>query len=286
MSEIRVNGNVELRGVAERRRRLNSMFRDFVKEKGRMRAARLLGVNYKTVARAHDAGRITDRLAEAMETLLENTDGAETAEKKVLEDRFQRLEEDVMELREIMGALRRLVESVGADGRGGERAERMGDKTLGGPGDTASDRIAPKDAEDMASDVVPPVEGLSARRRDVLRLRDPELVTETPAPEDPEVYGPAWPLVEEWRRLREGHPYQGKSLSWLVTQERILVLELGMLEEHGLTLPPEKQPLRGFGRRGQTSWRHTALNDTRIALHRRRMLRWVRRVLTLGLWRK
>ena len=59
-----------------------------------------------------------------------------------------------------------------------------------------------------------------------------------------------------------------------------------MLEEHGLTLPPETQPLIGFRRRGQTSWRHTALNDTREALHRRRMLRWVRRVVTLGLWRK
>ena len=92
--------------------------------------------------------------------------------------------------------------------------------------------------------------------------------------------------MEEWRRLRDGHPFQGKSLSWLVTQERILVLELAMLEEHGLTLPPEKQPLRGFGRRGQTSWRHTALNDTREALQKRRMLRWIRRVLTLGLWRK
>ena len=115
-----------------------------------------------------------------------------------------------------------------------------------------------------------------------MRLRDRELVTETPAPEDPEVYGPAWPLVEEWRSLREGHPYQGKSLSWLVTQERILVLELAMLEEHGLTLPPEKQPLRGFGRRGQTSWRHTALNDTREALQKRRMLRWVRRILHPG----
>ena len=278
-----------MRGVAERRRHLNAMFRDFVKEKGRMRAARLLGVNYKTVARAHDAGRITNRLAEALETMLENEEGADTTAEKVFEDRFQQLEEDVVELQEIVGAVRRLVESVGADDWGGERVERMermGDKTLGGPGDTASDRIPPRDTEDMASGAVPRVEGLSARRRWTLGRKDPELVTEQPDEEDPEVYGPAWPLVEEWRSLREGHPFQGKSLSWLVTQERILVLELAMLEEHGLTLPPEKQPLRGFGRRGQTSWRHTALNDTREALQKRRMLRRIGRVLTLGLWRK
>ena len=91
--------------------------------------------------------------------------------------------------------------------------------------------------------------------------------------------------MKEWRSLRVGHPHQGRSLSWLVTEERLLTLELAMLEEHGLTLPPEKQPLRGFGRKGQTSWRWTALHDTRVALRKRQLLRWLRRVCTLGLWR-
>ena len=77
-----------------------------------------------------------------------------------------------------------------------------------------------------------------AARRFELRRLDPELVTEEPADDDPEVYGDAWPLVEEWRRLRADHPHQGKSLSWLVNEERLLTL--AMLEEHGLTLPPEK----------------------------------------------
>ena len=62
--------------------------------------------------------------------------------------------------------------------------------------------------------------------------------------------------------------------------------EKAMLEEHWLTLPPETQPLRGFGRKGQTNWRRTALYDTKLALRRRKLLRWVRRALTLGLWRK
>ena len=42
--------------------------------------------------------------------------------------------------------------------------------------------------------------------------------------------------------------------------------------------------MRGFGRRGQTNWRRTALNDTRVVLRKREALRWVRRVCTLGLW--
>ena len=101
----------------------------------------------------------------------------------------------------------------------------------------------------------PPVAGLGSKKPFRERRLDPEIVTVEPAEDDAEVYGAAWPLVEEWRRLRAGHPRQGRSLSWLVTEERLLMLELAMLEEHGLTLPPEKQPLRGFGRKRQTSWR-------------------------------
>ena len=59
-----------------------------------------------------------------------------------------------------------------------------------------------------------------------------------------------------------------------------------MLEEHGLTLPPARFPLRGFDRNGQTGWRRKALDDTRRALRRRMLLAWAWRVLTLERWRK
>ena len=107
-----------------------------------------------------------------------------------------------------------------------------------------------------------------------------------PEEDDPEDYGGPRLLVEEWRSLWAGHPHMGSSLSWLVTQERLLGLELAMLEQHGLTLPPETQPLRGFGRRGQTGWRRTARRDTRRAVARRKGLRWERRIFSLGLWWK
>ena len=64
------------------------------------------------------------------------------------------------------------------------------------------------------------------------------------------------------------------------------MVELALLEEHGMTLPPEKQPLRGLDRSGQTNWRRTALYDTRRALKQQELRRWARRVLTLGLWRR
>ena len=45
------------------------------------------------------------------------------------------------------------------------------------------------------------------------------------------------------------------------TRQRILELEVAMLEEHGLTLPPETEPLRGLDRGAQLNWRLEALHE-------------------------
>ena len=115
-----------------------------------------------------------------------------------------------------------------------------------------------------------------------LRREYPDLVTLEPAEDDEEVFGEAWPLIVEWRELKASHPNEGKGLSWLRTEERFLALELALLEDHGMTLPPARFPLRGFDRNGQVNWRQTALFDTRRALRKRDLLRR----LTFGLlWR-
>ncbi len=124
------------------------------------------------------------------------------------------------------------------------------------------------------------------KRRYVRPRTYPQLVTPEAEPDEDLVYGEAAPVIVEWRRVRAEFLKTRTTLDRTEVQEPMLELELAMLEEHGLTLPPEKQPLRGFGRDGQASWRRTALTDTRKALARRKLLRWVRRVLTCGLWRK
>ena len=92
----------------------------------------------------------------------------------------------------------------------------------------------------------PPVRAASRRKY-------PELATREPADDDEAAFGPAWPLIVEWRGLKDSHPNQGKGLSWLVAEERIMEVEVTLLEEHGLTLPPETQPLRGLERGSQLS---------------------------------
>ena len=82
--------------------------------------------------------------------------------------------------------------------------------------------------------------------------------------------------------MKAAHPNRGGDLEWLATEERLLTVELALLEDHGMTLPPETYPVRGFERDGQTSWRRTALYDTRRARRRREHLRR----MTFGLlWR-
>ena len=116
--------------------------------------------------------------------------------------------------------------------------------------------------------------------------RYPELVTRDPAPDDEEVYGAAWPLVEEWREIwNAGHVGTGKGMKWLRTEARVRELEVAMLQEHGLTLPQETMPLHGLDRREQLNWRKQTLRDVQRSLARRDLLRRVRRALTLGRWR-
>ena len=241
---------------------------------GRTKAADVLGVNYRTLVKAEESGELTGRMRDALERLLLSMGGpAEPNQdgRGVQSERLDRLEGEVRALaKDLRGSLEEIRAAVAEIAEGNGRAQTQREEGAG----RSETRAAP------------PVAGLHLKKPIRERRLDPEVVTEKPAEDDPEVYGDAWPLVEEWRSLRADHPHLGRSLSWLTTEERLLVLELAMLEEHGLTLPPEKQPLRGFGRRGQTSWRWKALYDTRVALRKRKLLRWVRRVLTLGLWWK
>ena len=259
-----------------RRLRLSGFLRELVRAEGRMEAADLLGVAYRTLVKAEESGEITGRMSDALERLLGTGDDPEVAR---LRERIGALEE------RLEGGM----ESLGKELRDGLHEIRA---AVAGQADGQTETVGRTQAQDKdgagrsETRAAPPVAGLGAKQPFRERRLDPEIVTVEPAGDDAEVYGAAWPLVEEWRGLRAGHPRRGGSLSWLVTEERLLMLELAMLEEHGLTLPPEKQPLRGFGRRGQTSWRWKALGDTRVALRKRKLLRWVRRVLTLWLWRK
>jgi hypothetical protein len=59
-----------------------------------------------------------------------------------------------------------------------------------------------------------------------------------------------------------------------------------MLREFHLTLAPETEPLDESRRRDHVRWRGEALAVARKELSRAKRTRLLRRLLTLGLWRK
>ena len=62
--------------------------------------------------------------------------------------------------------------------------------------------------------------------RTLFRTTSPSVITMEPQPGDEKVFGDAWPLVDEWRLLRERHPFEGKGLAWLEDEERLRQLEI------------------------------------------------------------
>ena len=85
-----------------------------------------------------------------------------------------------------------------------------------------------------------------SKRRYVPGRTYPQLVTEEAEPDEDLVYADAAPVVVEWRRARgEFHKAlkTGTALDRTEVQERMLELEVAIVEEHGLTLPPATFPL-------------------------------------------
>ena len=264
--------------------RLTALLAELVDGHGRMETAELLGVNYKTVARSMDAGRLSVRLRQTLlGVLLTRADQEAERQRErmgMLGRRAEELESAVEAVRSsaaaeiealqreheqaVQGLERRLERLESRNGTAAATGAAEGRGTVTAGGSKAA--------------------GRRPAARSTVERRYPELVTQEPAPDDGEVYGAAWPLVDEWRGLRAGHRAGGKGLAWAVVEERVLELEVALLEEHGLTLPPEKEPVRGIWRESRLGWRKRALEDARRERAKAEQRRTLRRVLSLGLW--
>ena len=112
-----------------------------------------------------------------------------------------------------------------------------------------------------------------------------DLVTLEPEPGEEQVYGDATPLIVEWRKVRAEFLDAEDGLSRAIAEERMRELEIELIGERELTLPPRTYPWDGSDRRDEV-WRRTqALERARVERARAQIRRWIRRVLTLGLWR-
>ncbi len=255
--------------------RLMEMLRELSGKLGSRGVARLLDTDRRTVRASLDSGELTRRMRVALERLLLERAEAEAAQER----------ERIVAIVQGMEALTEEVRAVSSDVAALQQKHEQAIRVLSGRLSRLEERVTAAQHERVEEKRVnangtdtPHSVGRKPPRRE-----HPDIVTREPAPDDEEVYGEAWPLVDEWRRLWARHPQRGKGLAWLIDDERILELEVAMLREHLLTLPPETQPVGGH-RRSHLQWREAALLRVRRERAEAERLRWLRRVLTLGLW--
>ena len=228
-----------------REMRLKALLRDMIDAEDGVKAAEALGVSYRTVSRAVESGRLTARMSAALEQRLD-------AMEKELRGGLEAVVGDVKALREEHARSMRHVERrrvrLEAGGHGPVTPSPTGADSESGP-----------------------------KRRYVRPRTYPQLVTLEAEPDEDLVYGDATPVIVEWRELRaEFHKAlkTGATLDRTEIQERMLELEMAIVGEHELTLPPASFPWDEFDRQDKVWERNRAL------------LRWWRsRVFTFGLWR-
>ena len=257
--------------------RLRALLHDLVNDLGPGKAAEQFGVDRKTLWRWQRAVELPPpRLAETLERML-----LERAVSAAGQDR-----ERVRALEERVAGLERqlALASAGSSGNGGDVDNAVIDALR----QEFTQEIQRLERRLEARQGAVPEVGSSGFRTGRARSqrRYPDVVTREPADDDEEVYGVAWELVNEWRTLWDAHSPTGLGLAWVSRRQRILELEVEMLEEHGLTLPQETAPLRGLDRGEQLNWRVRELAGVRRKRARLELRRWVRRVLTLGMWRR
>ena len=249
-----------------------------IKERGQVAAAEALGVNYRTMMSCYDSRRVSRRMRRALTDLRdscsladgggETGEGDDRAEERdgPLERRVATLEEEGRELRELVeaqGNRMKELECRVAELEEGEQprgdAERVG-------GGAKQERRHPRQREPGTSDA--------------------GVVTLEEQPDEEHAFGQAAPSVAEWRDLRNpaGGNVAGNRVDRARAEARRWELETAMLRDFHLTLPPETEPLDKARREDHIRWRREALTEAKRELTRAKWVRWLRRVLTLGLW--
>lgn len=270
-----------------RHERLVALLREVAESMGKVKAAEALGVSFRTLARAVESGRLTGRMADALERHLREVKGSAKAvmgprQAGGLEERVAELEVEMAELRTRVRAIQAVAGAVQEDhARTLDRWER---------------RLAQVEARrelgnGSAARSLPGVKGTLAGVRERPQVKPPkrpypQLVTVEPEEGEELIYGEAMLAITEWRVARRMLEEARRRLDKLDSHQRMLELELRLVGDHELTLPPAAYPWDRADRRDEVWRRKQSLEDIRVERSRALLWRWVRRVLTMGLWWK
>ena len=275
----------------EREQALLEHLRDLIDEAGRGGAARQLGVDRKTLWRVLDSGRLTPMVTKALERRGANPEAARRRSRlDALERRTEALDKDVEGLDEGLEALRDEFKTL-ADLQA--EALRAWERRLSAVESGQAGRTAPASASPGAvrDDGVPAAPGslgqpavggapITRPHRD-----HPEVVTLRAEEDEEFVYGEATPLIVEWRRQRIALLDEGASgVERARARVRMCELALVLVGDHELTLPLDTFPVDLLRFRDERERYERALRRARRELARAHCRRFLRRLLTLGLW--
>ncbi len=252
MNEGEGGGGTDEHAVNER---LLPLLRELIGTEGRQGTAELLGVSARTLSRAVASGRLTARMRDALELHL-LSESRESASRQGADT--EELERQVRGLEERVEALAAELQTAG--------------ETAEGPVPSAGITAPTVPMEQPA--VTGP------------RRAYPQLVTLEPEAGEELVYGEAAPLIAEWRQVRVEHLESKNRVTRATAWQRMRELELALIGEHEVTLPPAVYPWDRFDRRDELWRRRQSLADARAERRRALFWLWLRRVLTLGVWRK
>ena len=253
-----------------------------VEERGRVPAAQVLGVNYRTLAFCCDSRRVSLRMSRALlefrnrvggETEDGDGDGAPDEGVAALRQRVAELEDENFELRELADEQARQLEELNHRLAGLENRKEPGDAA-----EVVDAANAHAHVDSGRQDWRPP------RRRP--GMPDAGVVTLEEQHDEAHAFGPAAPLVAEWPEVRTkmGSGAAGSRVGRTQAAVRRWELEAELLGEYHLTLPPETDPLDESRRKDHVRWRQEAMTDARRELGRAERERLLKRILTFGLW--
>ena len=213
--------SVEVEGVSEnvQEPQLWHLLTGIVRDRGRVGAARALGVNFRTLAASVDSGRLSPRMRRALGEMLK----AGVATPGETQDRVGVLERRVVSVEEEAGALREAMEAQEKQlGELEGRLEKLEEARV-----EAGTTVATVGDRDSSS-WTPPMRAYG--------LPDSGVVTLEAQPDEKHAFGPAAELVAEWRLLR-ADAATGTKVERARAEERRWELEVAMIGEFGLTLP-------------------------------------------------
>ena len=262
--------------------RLMALLHDLVREKGQRGAARVLGIDHRTVSACMESGELTWRMCEALERGLQSGMGPAAVRQRervdALERQFGELAEQMRagfgDVRAVIGAELKAIREEQAV------TKRVLERRLDGLEARVKNGVAGTPTTGAEEPVEPP-----EKPRYIPPRRYPQLVTREAEEGEEHVYGDAMPVIVAWREAMAAlhrASRTGPPLRRIDAHERLWELEIVIIGEHGLTLAPARYPWDERQRERQVWDRRDSIRH--IRLQRKRVLRrrWLRRLLTLG----